>query len=839
MLYASLSKSFETLAGCQDGLFEQLWEDQRLKFGRDVQQPHDTVDKFCARLVCATITKHDRLLLVLPDFKPHRPALLFTTALLRCWYAPSEQPTSSQPKLLYFGTTVGIREHLSLVRIQGFRESLSEVFQQQNVGRRGTGNPATRNQSEGAANNLPRVVTFYSPADAASIIRQHNPECIAVDLDESAKADWLASLLEEATRSHIPVVAWGVNPLADCLTVFKRHGQTIVWPSSPMNSVAAATASQAETQLNTLVLEGDGIEGISSTFREIIHLSVKAAQLAKGRLGQDAVRQHLWYTRALESLFVPYNFYEAEAARFWGLKTFAQLRAGCEHFHQACERHEGVLNRELERIFTFCNQIEETLHNSDPPLWNALCNLCIDEPNDDEARLFVFSGISKKQLFLLSLLAYHNLTESDLREIRIWIVTLDELRRLVRSRYSAEDAGGGDYLQISSDLNWRPMLIGLPGASLSPKLLPVLQQANVDVVVYPHQVGTLKRRANEWKQALSLDLKALDDVLKHLNGEKAAQTISPEISLVRPRMRLSEPVGLEAGTARRRVSPQVTFLWKIDDPVAAVTSLLEHDDNQLDENSVFYEPHRVIQLGEDETWCDEAVKLCFESGVSVTYPNDEFINVVIAGASGPEVDERSVRSLRDGDRIVLIHGQQRQSFYELIISRMHQHPSLILHLSLIRRWQTDFVSAYYRWYQRGSYNAEQLLKLMNEHGSGLTSSVTIQAWLRGQTLCPQDTEDLRRLSEILEMDFVRKNYQRIGKAASRLRGLHRGVANKLNRWLQQQATGIDAGNDDEIIDPDLGLTFGDLKSSLSLQRISAVQVINGPLLRSCLGRLEA
>ncbi|HEU0143651.1 MAG TPA: hypothetical protein VFQ47_02590, partial [Nitrososphaera sp.] len=432
----------------------------------------------------------------------------------------------------------------------------------------------------------------------------------------------------------------------------------------------------------------------------------------------------------------------------------------------------------------------------------------------------------------------HNLAAPDLREVRTWIVTLDELRRLVRHRNSAEDSDKEDLLRINSNLKWRPLLVGLPGTSLSPKLLPVLQQANVDVIIYPHQVGALKRRANEWKQALTLDLRSLTEGLKHFSREKTAQTTPSEIPSIRPRMRLSEPVGLEAGTALRRVSSQVETLWKIDDPVAAIISLLEADDSELDEDSVFYESQQHIQPSEYATWCDEAVELRFEGGASVIYPSDEFINVVIVGASGLEVDERAVRSLRKGDRVVLIHGQQRQSFYELIISRMHQHPSLTLHLNLIRRWQTDFASAYLRWQQRGRYNFEQLLRFMRDRGSELISSVTIQAWLRGQTLCPQDAEDLRRLSEILEMDFVRQNYQRIAKAASRLRGLHRGVANKLNRWLQQQATGIDAGNDDEIIDPDLGLTFGDLKSSLSLQRISEVQVISGPLLRSSLGKLE-
>jgi hypothetical protein len=163
---------------------------------------------------------------------------------------------------------------------------------------------------------------------------------------------------------------------------------------------------------------------------------------------------------------------------------------------------------------------------------------------------------------------------------------------------------------------------------------------------------------------------------------------------------------------------------------------------------------------------------------------------------------------------------------------------MILGLSLIRRWQVDFVSAYIRWRERDSRHLQELLTRMNDKGSALSSTATLQNWLRGYALCPQDPQDLRRLGEILGLDFVQQNYRRIAAAASRLRGLHRGVANKLNRWLQLQAAGIDAGNDEDVIDPDLGLTFGDLKSSLSLQQIVAMRIISGPLLRIDLGKLE-
>src|SRR5258705_6285717 len=157
---------------------------------------------------------------------------------------------------------------------------------------------------------------------------------------------------------------------------------------------------------------------------------------------------------------------------------------------------------------------------------------------------------------------------------------------------------------------------------------------------------------------------------------------------------------------------------------------------------------------------------------------------------------------------------------------------MMLNLALIERWRTDFFSAYQKWHERGTRNLDELLRCLNDKGSSLRSSGSLRRWLQGRTLCPDEAEDLRRLADVLGMDYVRQHYKRIEHAARRLRGLHISLSTKLNRWLEQQAAGIDAGNDDDIIDEALGLTFGDLRSSLMLLRVKGVETIEGPMLRS-------
>jgi hypothetical protein len=287
---------------------------------------------------------------------------------------------------------------------------------------------------------------------------------------------------------------------------------------------------------------------------------------------------------------------------------------------------------------------------------------------------------------------------------------------------------------------------------------------------------------------------------------------------------------------------EVISLLPLEDPVSEVSRLLQVDEDIDDDDS-------TVSLDTDESaeptdpedpspWCHSAIEVEFDQGWQARFAPDETINVIVTSPSGQHTDERYIRSLQLGDRVVVIHGQRRQSLYHLIILRVHHHPAIELHLALIRRWQEDFAVAYSRWRQHGVRNLEKLLRQMQQLGSPLVSSLTLRQWLRGDTLCPQDEQDLHRLAEVLDLGFVQQYQRRIYQAANRLRGLHRGLAHRLSRWLEQQAAGLTTGSDDDVIDAELGLTFGDFRNSLMILHVTAVRTVTGLFTRSDLGKLE-
>ena len=222
-------------------------------------------------------------------------------------------------------------------------------------------------------------------------------------------------------------------------------------------------------------------------------------------MASDALRAHWRCLNALGTLSVPLDFYEGESRDEWGLEPIGRLLRSCEVFEEACRGRHAELSQRLREIGERLGETTTALEYEEPPLWRALYELCHEEPPPGEARLLVFTGRARKQLFLLAMLAYWNITREDLAQMRIWAASLDDLRRWARR--SVDEVVPEDAVLDAPrlDLVWRPMLVGLPGSQVTPKLAPVLTQKNVDVLLYPHQRSALTRRMREWKLVLDLD----------------------------------------------------------------------------------------------------------------------------------------------------------------------------------------------------------------------------------------------------------------------------------------------------------------------------------------------
>jgi hypothetical protein len=214
---------------------------------------------------------------------------------------------------------------------------------------------------------------------------------------------------------------------------------------------------------------------------------------------------------------------------------------------------------------------------------------------------------------------------------------------------------------------------------------------------------------------------------------------------------------------------------------------------------------------------EKVVEIAISGHRKGLFAPDYSINLVRMLEGRETILERTVRSVRTGDRLVLVHGQRRQSLYELLLTRVHRHPSLQLHLVLIKTWQEEISASFAHWRQTSGKSFGELLAALRDLGSDIQSTLALRFWTEGKVLAPLDSQDLPRVAKVLGMKFTAEHHTRIAKAAERLRALHRGLAVRLNNWLRREAAGGQSHEaDDEVIDAELGLSLRDFKDSLEI-----------------------
>jgi hypothetical protein len=296
---------------------------------------------------------------------------------------------------------------------------------------------------------------------------------------------------------------------------------------------------------------------------------------------------------------------------------------------------------------------------------------------------------------------------------------------------------------------------------------------------------------------------------------------------------------LEIDSAKKStLTSNIPPLLKGFDPADELAKLFAEDEPEQETMVLPGEDGAISQDPVTHVWCDRAVHLRFEQGWSATYAPEDKLNVVVQLPEGPSTEERHVRAVRVGDRILLISGERRQSLYDLLISRVHNHPGFALHVALVRRWQTDVAQAYHQYSKAQSNPLNRLLQELQSEGSAIQTAQAIRNWLTGDVLCPDDPEDLLRLGRILRIGFVTQQYRRIHEAKKRLSTCHRILSRRLNSWLVAQLGHTDYGDLHKVIDEELGITFDDFRHSLLLLRVVEKSEMSSPTLRSQLGRLN-
>jgi hypothetical protein len=819
--------------------YSRLWEQGRLNFA-GVPVGSSGVDEVTSRGAAAAIRARGHVLFSLPDSNPRRPAVIFGSALLvtaiETLYAKSASVT-----VVLFGSTVQIRTQLASVRVRHLQ--LSSVFPQIQLQSNAAPIVGKADEFTNLGLHLPKVICAISPRDPKKILNRYRPNWIAVECRDQRDLQWLGDVADWAMQRQIPLIGWITGDRA----LVKAHAKdfhlpVFQWPilkkeheeSEQDEKISGEYVVNRENALEIapLFLKSKSSDEIATLLAQTNVALARCQAASRSGVADDCLRLAWRYLRTVESLSVPVDFFNQECGAFWGLSSLTQLSQAVQRFVQAIRISDMEVAKLIDLACTRLDDAVDWMRSRGVPMWDGLRDICIGSSRQSESREIIFLTGSRRRLFELALLGLEGITPSDLESVGV------RLRGITAQDLAAMHPINATSNQIRSS-GLSPTAPVQVAFSIG---VPTLQQfcnihasvrLPINVLLFPYQDRLLRTRLSQYAVMANIyrgeQLRSLRECgMRAVIGAEDL-TLSAEIAAL-------EPSTFALAAAEAAPNTKTVPEWGNFFSNSEVSALLEgYGDAGNDDDQVTFD----MPLPEAESPADivieKACEVVISGGRRGLFSPDFMLNVVRTVNGLDSIVERSVRSIKCGDRIVLVHGQRRQSLYELLLTRVHSHPSLQLHIALIKMWQEEIATSFAMWRKSSGKSYGDLLEALQASGSHIQSTLALRFWTEGKVLCPLDTKDLPRVAKILAMTFTLEHHGRIAAAAERLRGLHRGLAHKLNKWLRLEISGTHGhDNDDDVVDAELGLTFKDFKDSLEIVTVESYYERTGLFLAATL-----
>jgi len=828
-------KGLESLPAKHEEFFDRLWTGGRLRYTGQNAAEFDCLDEQNAALACSTLAHDERLLVVLPDDLPQRACAILGSAII---WASLRATESGHPagNVLYFGTTVGIRKHLTQMSIGS--TPLTDLFVQM------TGRGTVK--AVGPQNGfLPRLYTVYTPFDPVALVRTIQPAWLAIDCGDATDLPWLEQLLSYAGDMGLPFIAWSHNPLSAVRSHFeKARAYSVQWPwhsrflpmcnsgRMEISGLAKALAEPCVARpLQPCVATGAEFDSFLKHLAEAYrNMTTSCRGNTRSRLEVDTIRAAFRYFRGLERLPIPLRIYEDECSRYWGLHRIVTLKNSAWGFVRECAG-SGISDG-IESALAQMDACAEWLQSHTPPSWELLTEMILEGEASEGIRLIVFPGTGHASLFTHAVLAELNTSKDDLREMNTVVMPMREAVNALEARLRPQE----QYLSHSTcdvdiDRSCHVILSTLPYGPNRRRCAPLVEADDIQVIVLPHQMAALERFVCDVNFDLVPEKGFAAKTVLAIAGTSITEDIPEQDEVVLSQL---PPRAIAGRPTPQAASSHYDELWK-PGPAADELSRIFEAEEAVDDAVSFASEVEVPTpggYGECALTIDTAVEVSFTDDWTGLFAPSARLNFVRTDGT---VSERYVRSARVGDRVLYILGQARQSLYDLIVSRVHGHPSMRVLLEFVLRWQQEARERYAAW-ERDGRTLDDLHAQIVAHGSSLQTTAGLRCWVNGTVLRPRDPKDLERLAGLLRMPFTAQHFRQVHRAGARIHGLHIQLSRRLSRWLTNDDTSLALS--DDVLDDETGLTFGDLQQALMVLEVVSCVEVCGAFDAQTLGRIE-
>jgi hypothetical protein len=214
----------------------------------------------------------------------------------------------------------------------------------------------------------------------------------------------------------------------------------------------------------------------------------------------------------------------------------------------------------------------------------------------------------------------------------------------------------------------------------------------------------------------------------------------------------------------------------------------------------------------------EALRVDFTDGRWMYVDTDSHVTRRRGSAGMPEAGHPAGR-IAPGDELVFLDGQARKDLLAKVLEVAEDVPELAVPAAWIDYWRDALRRAHARFGTYGELHHEL------ERRGCVRQTQTVRLWVIGQTIGPEDPEDIRRLGECLDDSPLTSNYRKIADSMRALRNAHVRLGHRLGELARSVGSNSAAGliDGDEIIDARSGLTASDFRDSIEILTVRSVQ----------------
>lgn len=187
-------------------------------------------------------------------------------------------------------------------------------------------------------------------------------------------------------------------------------------------------------------------------------------------------------------------------------------------------------------------------------------------------------------------------------------------------------------------------------------------------------------------------------------------------------------------------------------------------------------------------------------------------HVLLSSYAGNTVKTKTTAKLEEGDQVILINGESYAQLSKRLMEQVDRASSLISFNELNERWQMLCLTQ-----DDDDVTREAFIKRISDLGC-TRGRGTIISWLKLKRQGPDEYEDIA-MAALAAGDFdLAVNAKAFWEGLEQQRNRHR----RLGYWLkkaQAKSAGADSADTEKVVDPTLGLTFGDLQRGITVRTV--------------------